>query len=263
MSGSAACMTVQEFMDHVRDATHSVNPFNEPEAPSVFEVCAAREAHEHALAAAACAFVWPFLIQQQADGHVQILLGNGTTIPAWPSLFRVGNVDQPIGCSVDLTIGTVGSARWMIEAEDFSGPDDWLDESENRHAARHGPFLGCPIVLDREACETAIYEIRHGRRATDSEIKTWAKEMWDFGGRPTRDRIIGEYKRSHPGATDESADAFWSDMRVELGLPHDGGRPSNMQRQKTDDFLARKPRPETCPKPAQPQRSRLRIIGTL
>lgn len=261
MTGARGWFHVQQFTESVTDVLRNARPFEEPEDAGLFEVLAARETHEQSLTASACEFVWPFLAQQHGAGNAWVLLGNGATIPAWPSLFTVHQPNQPFGMALDLTLGTVGSARWIYEAENFSGPDDWLEEGEYQHSARHGPFLGCPIVLDRQACETALYELRHGRRATDNEIKAWASEMLSFGGRPTRDLILGEYKRSNPGATDESFEAFWRAIITENGLIRSGGRTSNAQREKTTEFLMRKPHPETCLKPAQPPRSKLRIVG--
>lgn len=260
MTSATSWFHVQQFTQSVIDVLRDAQPFAEPEGASIFEVSAARQAHEDALTASACKFVWPFLAQELVAGHAWVLLGNGSTIPAWPSLFTVHQPDQPVGMALDLTVGTVGSARWNYEAENFRGPDDWREEGEEQHSARHGPFLGCPIALDRQACKTALYELRHGRRATDDEIKAWVGEMLSFGGRPTRGLILEEYKRSNPAATDESFEAFWSAATAEMRSLRSGGRTSNVQMQKTAEFLTRKPHPETCPKPAQPPRSKLRIV---
>ncbi|SEN42782.1 hypothetical protein SAMN04489859_1006165 [Paracoccus alcaliphilus] len=245
MTGATGWVHVQQFMESVIEALRDTRPFEEPETDNIFAACAAREAHEHALSASACERVWPFLVQQHAQGRAWVLLGSGATVPAWPSLFTVCQPAQPVGMALDLTIGTVGSARWAVEPEDFSGPEDWLDESEVQHAARHGPFIGCPIVLDRQACKTDLYELRHGRRATGDEIKFWVREMREQGGRPTRDLVSEEYRRSYPGASDESFEAFWRSIAEEIQLPRSGGRSSKAEKQMTAEFLARKPHPET------------------
>lgn len=252
MSGSGGdWMTLQEFFEGVLDAQRSAHPFSEPEACSIFDGAAARDAHEHAVMAGACAFVWPFLARQQARGAVWLLLGNGSTIPARPALMGVGNPSQPAGLAIDLAIGTVGSARWPIEAEDFSGPEDFREETEAETQVRHGPFLGCPIVIDRAEAESALHELRHGPRASEKDIIAWAVEMWAHGGRPTQDIVKAEYRRNWPDATEESRKALWEQVRAAIPELPEGGRSKAEVKRKTDEFLEKKPHAETSAKPRQ------------
>lgn len=248
MSRDAGWIALQEFFEQVLEAMRSARPLTGPETSCVFETRAARDGYQDDMTARACAFVWPFLAQQQASGAVRLLLGNGTTIPAGRALFGVGNENQPEGKAVDLRIGTVGSARWPVEAENFSSPDDFREETAAETQVRHGPFLGCPIVIDRGKAVGALHELRHGPRASEKDIVAWAIEMRTSGGHPTRGIIIGEYKRNWPDATDESAEELWKQVRAAIPrLPV--GRPKAEAAQQTDEFLEKKPRPETSLKP--------------
>lgn len=248
MSRDAGWIALQEFFERVLDAMRSARPFTGPETRCVFETRAARDGYQDDMTARACAFVWPFLAQQQASGAVRILLGNGTTIPAGRALFGVGSENQPEGKAVDLRIGTVGSARWPVPAQDFSGPEDFRDETVAETQVRHGPFLGCQIVIDHAEAESALHELRNGPRASEKDIIAWAVEMRASGGHPTRGIIIGEYKRNWPDATDESAEELWKQVRAAMpGLPV--GRPKAEAARMTAEFLEKKPRPETSLKP--------------
>lgn len=249
MNETTAWVTVQDFVERVRNAKRNARPFQEPEGSNIFEAHAAREAYEHAVLAEVCEYVWPFLQQQQAKGNAWLRLGNGTSEPAAPSLFTVRRADQPVGMAIDLTVGTVGSARWQVEADDFSGPDDYQSESDVQHLSRHGQFLGCPVAIDRQACETALYEIQHGRLASESEIIAWAKEMKDFGGRPTSGMVIREYRRSFPGSKRINREDFWRLVSSELDLSTIGGNTSAKAKQRTEEFLTLKPHPQTSAKP--------------